>query len=174
MSEYRTSRRIEYSDTDASGTVHFSLAEAGDTEGALATATTIYPGGKEQALSYIAEIQARRGEFVNALQIAETISSAWIQATTLADIAQHTPRAGNAQDSRAIFERAFDTASSIPLEVGGSPSRAQCFRNIAWKQAQSGNAAGAIRQASEEPPLLRSRILVGIATGLLDRREEDR
>ena len=60
---------------------------------------------------------------------------------------------------------------AIGMDVGGSPSRANCWHYIARKRSQSDDAASAIRWARDESvPFLRAKILTGVASGLIDRR----
>lgn len=142
-------------------------AEAGDIEGALATAETI---GSDQALGYVADIQTRTGDVDGALRTTERIAIGWIRAMTLADVAQ-AAAGGTVAKAGGTFQAAIDAAGTIPIEVGGTPSRGNCWRHIAWRRVLADDAQGAIEWAgNEESPVLRSWILAGIARGLVEQR----
>ena len=154
----------------ALGDIAVAQAEAGDMDGAFATARSIDNAGlRAWALRYIVVAQAEAGDMDGAFATARSIDDAWYRAGALGDIAEAQAEAGDmdgafatarsiddawyragalgdiaeAQAEAGDMDGAFATARSID-DAG---FRAQAFRDIAVAQAEAGDMDGAFATA---------------------------
>ena len=140
---------------------YIEVAQAGDIEAALATASAIEnASSRASALESVAITQVEAGDIEAALVTASAIENAWSRAYALAIVAKAQATAGDIDAARETGAQAHAAA----LKIEDDNSRANVLVRVAAALAQAGDIEAALTAASTiENAMARAPVLVAVA-----------